>query len=78
MTGTPFLARLPPHDAAAPFHLSELHFQRMDSSSDISPVGFQLGFTRASGADAAALTGEDIASTDQLGESVFLLCKLDL
>ena len=69
---------LSPHQAAAFFHFFQLQLQCVDSSSDISPVGFQLGFTRASGADAAALTGEDIASTDQLGESVFLLCKLDL
>ena len=41
-------------------------------------IGFQFGFTGASGADTATLSGEGLAHTGQSGEQIFILGKLHL
>ena len=52
--------------------------QGVNPGADVPPVGFQLGFARAPGADASPLPGEDVAKTGQPGQQVPLLGQFHL
>src|SRR5262245_58382094 len=50
----------------------------MDPCADAPPVGLELGFARASGANTAAKARQRVAGADQPRQQVFQLRELDL
>ena len=59
-------------------HLLQLLLQPGDPLPDMPPVGFQLGFAGATGADTAALSGQVLAHAGKPGQQVLILGQLHL
>ena len=67
-----------PLDGTHLAHLFQLRLQPVDPLADVTAVGFQLCFTGATGADAAALTAQAQTHAGQPGQQVLVLGKLYL
>ena len=63
---------------AAAVHLLQLALEGLDAPADVAAVAFQLGFTGAAGADAAAQPAQRGAKARQPGQAVFQLGQLHL
>ena len=63
---------------APPPHVVDLLLQRVDAGADPPAIGFELGFARAAGADAAAQPRQLEPGADQPRQQILQLRELDL